>query len=218
MLSANQHNYRLPINYPATASSFFQRTMRSADHYGEDSQDSASDQEELVCSTDLDDDDDLSDTEEIQFTYCNNSSNTHLHPADGNLDNELCTGPSDCCCAAAADISTGTQLDGSECVVDHSTTDCDRYYSTRRNRVQLCGWAAALVASASALLIWSPLYLEQLSATSAALGDKPLNAYGALLFLGVAVTMGFFGATLVGAASRKWADVRVLAAPLPWKR
>lgn len=38
-----------------------------SDHYGDDSQ-SASDQEELVGETDIDDD--YSDTEEMQFTFC----------------------------------------------------------------------------------------------------------------------------------------------------
>lgn len=43
------------------------RFIKMSDHYGDESQ-SASDQEELVGETDIDDD--YSDTEDMQFTFC----------------------------------------------------------------------------------------------------------------------------------------------------
>lgn len=213
MLSSNQpinhhnSNHRTP---PSTSSSsFFRRTMRSSDHYGEDSHDSASDQDELVGSTDMDDDD-LSDTEEIQFTYCNNSSSAHLHPADE--DNELCPGPSDCCCASS-NAATSQSLNNPET----ADAPCE-LHTTLQLRVKLCSWASAVAVSSLGLLVWFPLYLHQLSATSVSLGGRPLNAYGALLFIGLLVTVGFFGAFLVMASVRKWKAVRVMEVPLPWTR
>lgn len=199
------------------SSSFFRRTMRASDHYGEDSHDSASDQDELVGSTDMDDDD-LSDTEEIQFTYCNNNSSGNIHPGDSSQDNELCPGPNDCCCASSNDNNNKNHaLDNPESASDPNTTPCERH-STSRLRIHLCCWASAVAVSAFALLIWCPLYLQQLSDTSTALFDRPLNAYGALLSVLMLVTIGFFMATLSLRYFRNWDDVLVTVVPLPWKR
>lgn len=205
-LTNNNNHIRTP-----SSSSFFRRTM-SGDHYGGDESQSASDQDELVGSTDLDDDE-LSDTEEIQFTYCNSTTSLHHHPADS-LDNELCAGPDDCCCVANNSNNANSESSQHNDTAEHS--ECDRSTMVQL-RIKLCCWAAALAATAFALLVWSPLYLLQLSSTSAGLGERPLNAFGALLFVTSLTTVGFFVATLIAATARKW-DVKVYAMPLPWKR
>lgn len=55
-----------------------------SDHYGDESQ-SASDQEELVGDTDIDDD--YSDTEEMQFTFCKTNI-VDENSLDTNTDND----------------------------------------------------------------------------------------------------------------------------------
>lgn len=57
--------------------------IKMSDHYGDESQ-SASDQEELVGETDIDDD--YSDTEEMQFTFCK-SNIVDENSLDTNTDN-----------------------------------------------------------------------------------------------------------------------------------
>lgn len=57
----------LDPSYKCNVASKRLRLIKMSDHYGDDSQ-SASDQEELVGETDIDDD--YSDTEEMQFTFC----------------------------------------------------------------------------------------------------------------------------------------------------
>lgn len=54
------------------------------DHYGDESQ-SASDQEELVGETDIDDD--YSDTEEMQFTFCKTTNIIDGNSLNANADN-----------------------------------------------------------------------------------------------------------------------------------
>lgn len=102
-----------------------------ADHYGDESQ-SASDQEELVGNTDLEDE--LTDFDDVQFSYCKQSA------ADNSV-NGMENGAND-------NQQNGQQQIG---------------YPEQKSKILFFGATIALFLTAFALLICFPLYLHQLS-------------------------------------------------------
>lgn len=156
------------------------------DHYGDESQ-SASDQEDLVGGTDYDDD--MSDTEELQFTYCKNSTIALDEP----------------------DISASTNDEVNSYFCNSSTTSDTK--EPQKSKLILCCMVGMLFISALVLLICFPLYLHQLNVG----GEKKHNAYGAMLYISTLITSAFLLATLITSWILKW-NVKVHKLPLPWNR
>lgn len=155
------------------------------DHYGDESQ-SASDQEDLVGGTDFDDD--LSDTEELQFTYCKNSTIAIDEP----------------------DISVSTNDGINSYFCSNSSTSDETV--PQKSKLLLCCMVGMLFISALILLICFPLYFHQLN-----VGKNKHNAYGAMLYVSTLITSAFLLATLISSWILKW-DIKVHKLPLPWYR
>lgn len=104
-----------------------------ADHYGDESQ-SASDQEELVGNTDLEDE--LTDFDDIQFNYCKQST------AENTING----------------MENGGNVDATTNGAHHQYD-----VTEQKSKILFFGATVALFLTAFALLICFPLYLQQLS-------------------------------------------------------
>lgn len=159
-----------------------------ADHYGDESQ-SASDQEELVGNSDLDDE--LSDYDEVQFnSFCKPTS----------TENELNAGES------SAHMSSQQKYRHHQ-----QNYDFDHFYG-HRSKILFFIAMLALFLTAFALLLCFPLYLQQLSVEG-----KQNNAYGAILYASTVITLVFLITAGLVSFLCKW-DVKLFKFPIAWKR
>lgn len=162
------------------------KLVNIVDHYGDDSP-SASDQEELVGATDFDDD--LTDVDDIPYNnYCNKQTN----------DQSLNGGGSD----------SGVVSGNEQQQLQQQSTNCNEQTS----KCRFFGSIVALFIATFALLICTPLYLQQL-----AVEGKKNNAYGAILFNSTAVAAIFIVAAAIVSYIAKW-DIKLYKCPISWKR
>lgn len=161
-----------------------------ADHYGDESQ-SASDQEELVGNSDLDDD--LSDYDEVQFNnFCKPTS----------TENDLNAGES-----SADQMSSQYKYRRQQ----QQNYDFENFYG-HKSRIIFFIAMIALFLTAFALLLCFPLYIQQLSVEG-----KQNNAYGAILYTSTVITLIFLIIAVLISFLFKW-DVKLFKFPIEWKR
>lgn len=160
------------------------KLVNIVDHYGDESP-SASDQEELVGATDFDDD--LTDVDDIPYNnYCNKQTNEHtLNGSDSGV------------------VSGNEQQQQQQ-----QSTMCNEQVS----KCRFFGSIVALFIATFALLICTPLYLQQL-----AVEGKKNNAYGAILFNSTAVAVVFIVSAAIASYIGKW-DMKLYKCPISWKR
>lgn len=163
-----------------------------ADHYGDESQ-SASDQEELVGNSDLEDE--LSDYDDVPFdNLCKQSTAT---------ENDLNSGAGEC---MNIDPSTSHHKYNSQEMYDN-----EHLYG-HKSKIVLFIAMIALLLTAFALLICFPFYLQQL-----AVEGKQNNAYGAILFVSTVVTFVFMVIAALMSYLFKW-DNKLLTFPIVWTK
>lgn len=173
------------------------------DHYGDESQ-SASDQEELVGASDLDGD--ISDTEEMQFSFCKASMNT-IDDHDSNS----CTNFS----GQPVDEPKSKLIFFGMVVILFLTAFilliCFPLYFQQLN----AGGSGSGSSSGGGGVSGTT---GNGNAGSSGNGDNTgHNAYGALLYISTLITSFFLLATVIASWSLKW-DLMVHKFPLPWKR
>lgn len=161
-----------------------------ADHYGDESQ-SASDQEELVGNSDLDDE--LTDYDDVQFNnFCKPSS----------TDNDLNAGEN-----SSGQMSSQQKYRQQQ----QQNYDFDQFYG-HKSKILFFIAMIALLLTAFALLLCFPLYIQQLSVEG-----KQNNAYGAILYVSTVITMIFLIMAAIVSFLFKW-DVKLFKFPIAWRR
>lgn len=139
------------------------------DNYGEES---CSDQEDLVGASASELDDDVTDMDEIQFSFCK------------------ATGTSNQSSTTKNDDQNGTKKQQNP---THDIYVGDNFTDNHKSKFALFGSGFGLLVTSLMMLIILPLYLRQLS-----LGGESYNAYGAIIYIGlmIGILMGVLSAVL----------------------
>lgn len=165
------------------------------DNYGEES---CSDQEDLVGASASELDDDVTDMDEIQFSFCkatgtsNQNSSTNNNPNGGSG------------CGGGGGMQHNNQT--------HDIYVGDNYSDNHKSKFALFGSGFGLLVTSLMMLVVLPLYLRQLS-----LGGENYNAYGAIIYIGLMVGVLLTLLAAVFGHVSKW-NIKFYKCPLDSKK
>lgn len=171
------------------------------DNYGEES---CSDQEDLVGASASELDDDVTDMDEIQFSFCKATGTSSNHQNSSNAShNEQNMTPS----------SHHLNHKQENCIRNSAGEGgYENYIDNQKSKFALFGSGFGLLLTSLMMLVILPLYLKQL-----ALGGESYNAYGAIIYIGlmIGIILGVLAA-IFGRTS-KW-NIKFYKCPLEPKK